>query len=255
MSVELSPWYWRSVPLQSRSGVDIFEALFLSHPIATLLESPHGKLPTPLAHNRYSICAGSPRSHDGQPRLWTPEIGNIFPFLEQLLEQTTHQATTEKIDPSLPFQGGWLGWLGYGAAWEVETLPILNEDPLPFPHAYWYEPDCFAILNHQSQTLWLAASEEQQLEELNQSLADDSIAQGLPMWGCHPQFNSPVNSKTMKRMWSKRRITLPKVIFFRPISPYGLNAKVRQPLGKSTNTFRPSIHRLLPVFGKHLGVD
>ena len=38
---------------------------------------------------------------------------------------------------------GW-GWLGYDLAWEIEQLPKLNQDTLPFPVAYWYEPECFA---------------------------------------------------------------------------------------------------------------
>ena len=35
--------------------------------------------------------------------------------------------------------GGWLGWLGYDLAWEIEQLPQLKPDPLPFPVAFWIE--------------------------------------------------------------------------------------------------------------------
>jgi len=48
---------------------------------------------------------------------------------------------------ALPFTG-WLGWLGYDVAWEIERLPYLKKDPLPFPVAFWYEPECFAVLDH-----------------------------------------------------------------------------------------------------------
>ncbi|MEM9135836.1 MAG: anthranilate synthase component I, partial [Cyanobacteria bacterium P01_F01_bin.42] len=68
----------------------------------------------------------------------------------------------------------WLGWLGYGAAWEIEVLPELNSDPLPFPDAYWYEPDSFAVLDHQEQILWLAASHVEDLENLEQKLRTDT---------------------------------------------------------------------------------
>jgi para-aminobenzoate synthetase component 1 len=71
----------------------------------------------------------------------------------------------------LPFTGGWLGWLGYDLAWEIEKLPELNQDTLPFPVAYWYEPDCFAVLDHVAQTLWLAAGDFEQLENLVAKLA------------------------------------------------------------------------------------
>ena len=60
-------------------------------------------------------------------------------------------------DDDLPFTGGWLGWLGYDFAWEIERLPWLKREQLPFPVAFWYEPAEFAVLDHHSQQLWLAA--------------------------------------------------------------------------------------------------
>jgi para-aminobenzoate synthetase component 1 len=72
----------------------------------------------------------------------------------------------------LPFTGGYLGWLGYDLAWEIERLPQLNDDPLPFPTAYWYEPEAFAVLDHQEQTLWLAGSDEDQLQTLETRLRE-----------------------------------------------------------------------------------
>jgi para-aminobenzoate synthetase component 1 len=53
----------------------------------------------------------------------------------------------------------------------VRELLSLTSDPLPFPVAYWYEPESFAILDHQAQTLWLASSSKQQLARL-QSLGE-----------------------------------------------------------------------------------
>jgi para-aminobenzoate synthetase component 1 len=68
-----------------------------------------------------------------------------------------------------PFSGGWLGWLGYDLAWEIERLPRENPDPLPFPVAFWYEPETFAIADHASQTLWLAATDPAELEGMAQA--------------------------------------------------------------------------------------
>ncbi|OWY64799.1 anthranilate synthase component I [cyanobacterium TDX16] len=187
----MQPWYWRSLPLEQRSGSEVFAALFRpdANPdaIATLLESP-----APISEDRsqlarYSICAGTPRIIDGQPQLWTPPVGEILPFLQQLLQckgagsrelgelGEKIPASQIPIPDSLPFTGGWLGWLGYDLAWEIEKLPYVKSDPLPFPVAYWYEPECFAVLDHLEQILWLAASAPQQLDELQERLEKSKV--------------------------------------------------------------------------------
>ncbi|WP_392533835.1 anthranilate synthase component I [Nostoc sp. C117] len=180
-------WYWRSLPLEKRTGSEVFTALFrptTASAIATLLESPY---PTPIEHpqlSRYSICAGTPRIVDDVPQMWTPELGQVFPFLEELLQSQGHgekghsdaASVCDKFPasssppPHLPFTGGWLGWLGYDVAWEIERLPHEKIDPLPFPIAFWYEPDSFAILDHAQQILWLAASDTSGLDELQEKL-------------------------------------------------------------------------------------
>ncbi|MDJ0694096.1 chorismate-binding protein [Mastigocoleus sp. MO_188.B34] len=196
-------WYWRSLPLENRTGSYIFASLFFpasnshsdlksdsnlnlapnSNPhsnlnscIATLLESPY---PTPSENPqlaRYSICAGIPRIIDGHMQVWTPELGEILPFLENLLRQTEtephNSANSSCLSPPshLPFTGGWLGWLGYDLAWEIEKLPMSKTDSLPFPVAFWYEPECFAVLDHQEQELWLAASSIDKLDKLEKKL-------------------------------------------------------------------------------------
>ncbi len=166
---KLPPWHWQSLPLDGRSGSVVFEALFQPLPIATLLESPadHSQA-RPTAQARYSICAGSPRRIAGRPQLWTPRVGSILPCLRQLLQR---RPTSEPPAP-LPFTGGWLGWLGYDLAWEIEQLPYLRSEQLPFPVAYWYEPECFAVLDHWQQELWLAASSTEQMDQLQRSLCE-----------------------------------------------------------------------------------
>ncbi|MEM8778214.1 MAG: anthranilate synthase component I [Cyanobacteria bacterium P01_G01_bin.49] len=159
---QLLPWYWRSRPLQELTGSDVFERLFAPQStIATLLESP---FPTDYPHlSRYSICAGNPRIIQGNSQLWMPKVGEILPFLRRLLQQNHHSSQQPE---HLPFVGGWLGWLGYDLAWEIETLPHDNQDTLPFPVAYWYEPESFAILDHLEQTLWLATTNFHELDNL-----------------------------------------------------------------------------------------
>ena len=155
-------WHWRLQPLAARTGSEIFAKLYGKQAIATLLESPY---PTPKAFPKlalFSICAGQPIGE-----ILTPKIGEILPTLRGLL--------ADKSEPKpevehLPFTGGYIGWLGYDLAWEIESLPNNNRDELPFPVAYWYQPESFAILDHETQILWLAALEETQLDELEQQL-------------------------------------------------------------------------------------
>ncbi len=161
----LLPWYWRSRPLKNHTGSEIFNSLFRrSNTLAVLLESPSNCTTQPQL-SRYSICAGSPRIINNKPQLWTPKIGDIFPFLNSLSQQTLVTDT-----PDLPFTGGWLGWLGYDTAWEIEKLPYLKRDNLPFPVAFWYEPANFAVLDHQQQTLWLATTSPKELDQLELQL-------------------------------------------------------------------------------------
>lgn len=185
------PRKWRCLPLKERTGAEIFELLFArSQGIATLLESPY---PTPIIPKwealgdslagsqissqlaRYSICAGAPQRVGERWQMWTPAIGEILPFLKQLLAETIPNC--QKDVPNLPFIGGWLGWLGYDLAWEIERLPALNSDPLPFPTAFWYEPDSFAVLDHEEQELWLFAKKLSELDDLEAKLEhpDDKL--------------------------------------------------------------------------------
>lgn len=171
---QLRPRYWHQLDLQNLSGADVFEALFSTAVIATLLESPKRVDGAPKQLIRYSLCAGFPRQINHRLQLFTPSIGEILPTLNQLVRgprDWVAKASPETPPKHLPFVGGWLGWLGFDTAWEIEKLPYLNDDPLPFPVAYWYEPEQFAVLDHQQQRLWLAAITPHQLNTMVEQLA------------------------------------------------------------------------------------
>ncbi|MES1021852.1 anthranilate synthase component I [Gloeocapsa sp. BRSZ] len=168
----MQSWYWRSLPLKNRTGAQIFAALFASDTIATLLESPYPS-PPGLPQARYSICAGKPRMLHGRLQMWTPVIGEVLHCLRQRLQDATNRLVVPS-QSTLPFTGGWLGWLGYDLAWEIEKLPTLKQDLLPFPVAFWYEPECFAVLDHWQQVLHLATSDPQRLDELQHHLESPS---------------------------------------------------------------------------------
>jgi para-aminobenzoate synthetase component 1 len=74
-----------------------------------------------------------------------------------------------------------LGWLGYDLAWEIEKLPYLKNDSLPFPVAYWYEPASFAILDSWEEVLWLASTDSDECDRLQHKLESNNL----------PHFPSP----------------------------------------------------------------
>ncbi len=137
-----------------------------------MLESPlTSEEKSPLT--RYSICAGAPEIIEGRPQIFTPAVGQILACLRGLLASATEPATTN-LPAHLPFTGGWLGWLGYELAWELEHLPKLAVDPLPFPTAYWYAPSRFAILDSWEQLIYLVAPTTTALADLVSKLDRDS---------------------------------------------------------------------------------
>jgi para-aminobenzoate synthetase component I len=153
-----------SIPLQNRTGSEVFDRLFRHDRIATLLESPvNDSIRSELT--RYSICAGSPQIIDNRSQIFIPEIGGILGCLRGLLSSQNNE-NKSGLPEHLPFTGGWLGWLGYELAWEIESLPDREADPLSFPVAYWYEPHAFAILDHWDQVLYLSAPTAAELDEL-----------------------------------------------------------------------------------------
>lgn len=117
-----------------------------------------------------------------------------FTIFRQVATGTTGNVTPTP-PPPLPFTGGWLGWLGYDVAWEIEQLPFNKPDLLPFPVAFWYEPECFAVLNHKEQILWLAASSPVGLDELEKKLeaADDK---GIRSTSAPSHQNAPPHLST-----------------------------------------------------------
>ena len=157
-------WLWlqRSLPI-NMTGADLWEALYADEPITVLLESP-AIAPSKLA--RYSIAAGKPR------QIWTPAVGEILTCLEGLRSRMLSVLTSQDLPAHLPFTGGYLGWFGYDLAWEIERLPYTKPDNLPFPVAFWYEPSSFAVLDHQTQEVWLAASDRHELQELSDRLSN-----------------------------------------------------------------------------------
>ena len=116
----------------------LFEQLFADEPIAVLLESPgHTRHPRTA---RYSYLASIPR------KILTPPLGSVCQALEHWL------AGAEEM----PL----LGWLGYDLAWEIEHLPWQKEDALPFPVAFWFEPEVLIVYDHWQKVLTLKTRQD-----------------------------------------------------------------------------------------------
>ncbi len=144
--------YWQELAGLAVDGATVWERLFAESPIGVLLDCP---LPGPLA--RYAIAAGYP------VQTYTAGIGEVGPLLARL---GTPRAVTAPL--GIPFAGGYLGWLGYDWAWELEKLPQRRIDSLGWPVAFWLEPSQFAVWDSQRQTLWLGAVSAADLQDLGQ---------------------------------------------------------------------------------------
>jgi para-aminobenzoate synthetase component I len=238
------PWHWRSLPLSNLSGSQVFRALFLAEPnvdrtsnaIATLLESP-GQ--SGLAMSRYSICAGSPRVINGQQQLWTPPLGEIMPCLRQLLQRGA--SPTTNLD--LPFTGGWLGWLGYETAGELETLPPLNSEPLPFPVAYWYEPANFAVLDHQQQQLHLAVTDSDFLVVMNEKIIN--IDQSITTVPTAPSFPT-IDFLTTAADYQQSVLRAQEYIQAGDIYQANLSVRFTAPVQQSSWAIYEKLHQINP---------
>ncbi len=116
----------------------LFEQLFADEPLAVLLESSGDAHPSRTA--RYSYLAAIPH------KILTPPLGSVCQALEGWL--------TEAEEMPL------LGWLGYDAAWEIEHLPWQREDTLPFPVAFWFEPEVLLVYDHWEKVLTLKTRQD-----------------------------------------------------------------------------------------------
>ncbi|MEB3210470.1 MAG: anthranilate synthase component I [Leptolyngbyaceae bacterium] len=259
----LAPWHWRSHPLAQRTGSDIFKALFLPNrddgwteqTIATLLESPTPSQSTKGNGNRgrspltrYSICAGAPRIIHGARQCWTPSVGHVLPTLDHLLASAPKSLS---CPAHLPFTGGWLGWLGYDVAREIEQLPSLNPDPLPFPPAFWYVPDCFAVLDHWEQQLWIAATDASDLDALEATLtqvqeSDGSNTLAGTIDAPHKQTHVPITFVSDQSSYEAAVRQAKKYIRAGDIFQANLSLRFSSPCQVDSWTIYQTLHQLNP---------
>ncbi|AFY72783.1 aminodeoxychorismate synthase, component I, clade 2 [Synechococcus sp. PCC 7502] len=158
--------YWQK-QISKLTGSDVWQALFAHESVTTLLESPSQVL---SKTSRYSILGAKPQS------IWTPPLGKILSCVEKIQQEIQTESTYSSNPDDLPFIGGYLGWLGYDLAWEIEKLPHLRADTLPFPVAFWYQPGNFAVIDHLTNAVWLGADSKGDLEAMGDRLSNYQIS-------------------------------------------------------------------------------
>lgn len=138
----------------------LFERLFANEPLAVLLESP-GDARSPRTA-RYSYLAAIPH------KILTPPLGSVCQALEDWLGEAE----------AMPL----FGWLGYDLASEIEHLPWKREDTLPFPVAFWFEPEVLIVYDHREKVLTLKTIQDpevwleriQSVESISFDLSENS---------------------------------------------------------------------------------
>lgn len=164
----MKSWYWHRLEGKF-SPQSVWEQLFRDAPISTVLENS----------DHFSIVAAHPQ------RYWQPRLGEVLNCLEKLELSTP----TDDSPLHLPFIGGYLGWLGYDLAWEIEKLPYLKPDRLSFPVAFWYEPRQFALIDHRREELWLATTDQGEFPELLAELNRTSCLELAPVYSHSIEFS------------------------------------------------------------------
>lgn len=76
---------------------------------------------------------------------------------------TPHKALDFSYHSNLPFHGGVIGFLGFELAHGLESLPKHTKKIIPFPLAGWYHYPAALVYDHQQETLWITAENQQAL--------------------------------------------------------------------------------------------
>ncbi len=81
--------------------------------------------------------------------------GTGFETLQQILDELPGETSSGPV----PFDGGAVGFFGYGAGRAFESLPAESRRDLEFPHLYWAFYDEVLAYRRSSKTFWHVTSE------------------------------------------------------------------------------------------------
>ncbi|MDX2085472.1 MAG: anthranilate synthase component I family protein [Candidatus Melainabacteria bacterium] len=155
--------YIRSILSDVETPVSLYHKLSQDEPTAFLLESTEGD--SRLA--RYSILGVSPAKtvlfsngqatlhHVTENRTETRPFSNPLSLLQELLQQYQQSlgisATPGKSFPGtaeLPFSGGWVGYLGYGATRYFDGIVPQQAAPIDVPEGFYGLYDSVILFDH-----------------------------------------------------------------------------------------------------------
>lgn len=136
--------------------VSLFHKISQTEPTTFLLESTDGD--TRLA--RFSFIGVAPSKtiwfrhgeavlHDFQTGQETRQkIENPLTLLEKVIKEEAPRFALPQDQKPLPFSGGWVGYMGYGATEYFDGIPHQAEDPLNVPDGYYGFYDSFVMFDH-----------------------------------------------------------------------------------------------------------
>jgi anthranilate synthase component 1 len=169
--------------------VSLFAKLAESEPTAFLLESNDGD--SRLA--RYSFIGVHPvktfhfKQGEGvltDHRVGTSETARIDNPLDVLRrELAAESADFAPPDASIPFAGGWVGYMGYGATRYFDGIPPQEADPQQVPEGYYGLYDTVLLFDHRYRRILLVSyrPEAQARAFWNDVLARVTEARSLPL--------------------------------------------------------------------------
>lgn len=178
--------------------ISLFAKLSDGEPTAFLLESTEGD--SRLA--RYSFIGLQPLKtfhfKQGQgiltdhrlDRIETITITNPLDILQRELQHIS--ADFLPPDASIPFAGGWVGYMGYGATRYFDGIPQQTEDPQNVPEGSYGLYDTVILFDHLYRRILLVSYQPEAEANAfwNRILSRLAQAKPLPLLSCMPEDSS-----------------------------------------------------------------
>jgi anthranilate synthase component 1 len=120
------------------------------------------------------------RRKDGEKRV---AVDNPIKLLEQILkDESAHLGELPKDAPELPFLGGLVGYMGYGATKYLEGIPKQSSDPHGVPDAHYGFYDAVVAFDHQYRRISVVSHRgEAHAQDLMTRAMRSGMASPLPL--------------------------------------------------------------------------
>lgn len=110
-------------------------------------------------------------------------VGNPMSIIRQLMDETKHrfENTQDKADFALPFTGGLVGYMGYGATRYFEGIPQQSFDPLDVPEGYYGLYDSVIVFDHLHRRLFFVSHAEDAEAQAFWSRLEKKLTRATPL--------------------------------------------------------------------------